>query len=124
MGVKTVSMGNRLRGLWDQLWVLRRKAAPAGVPGVGSRDLPPPGAFRVASEYLLNRSRMKRREITIDAYLTGTDERTVDIECVLPAENIGQRDWYLPVAFLERGDVAPFLRVTDCEGALVPIPTK
>lgn len=124
MGDAAVSISRRLRELREKLRGGRGAIGRPAVPRHRGRDLPPPGEYRLAWEYLNPDSHLKRREITIDAYLSGTDERSLAVECVLPEKDIGDHAWYLPVAFLERGDVAPFLRVTDGDGAIVPIPTK
>jgi len=88
------------------------------------RDLPPPGSYHLASHYLLQRGRLKRRETTVDIYLSDVGTRTIDVECSLPDFGWGKAWWYLPLALFPKGSVAPDLEVTYCDGDIIPIPTK
>lgn len=94
------------------------------VPRPEMMDLPPTGKYRLASHYLLDDSRLKRRETTVDVYLSEVGTRTIDVECSIP--NFGWREetWYLPLAFFPKDEVAPDLEVVDCDGQVVAIPTK
>jgi hypothetical protein len=87
-------------------------------------DLPPPGTYHLASQYLLGEGRLERRETTVNIYLSDVGERTIDVECSLPDFGWGKAWWYLPLAFLPKTDVAPDLEVTYCNGQIVPVPTK
>jgi hypothetical protein len=93
------------------------------VPPFEAREQPQTQG-RLASQYLLDESRLKRRETTIDLYLSDVGGRTVEVECSLPDEGAGSQLWYLPLAFFTKKDVAPNLEVVDGFGRVVPVPTK
>ena len=96
----------------------------ARVPGSAERGAVPDGPCALASEYLLEESRFKRRETSIDVYLSDVGVRAIDVECELPDIGWKKETWYLPLAFFPKGKVAPNLEVTDCDGVIIPIPTK
>jgi hypothetical protein len=88
------------------------------------RDDAPPGAYKLASHYLLSDSRMKRRETSFRPYVAEVDARSIDIDLSLPALDCGPCEWYVPAALLPKGSVAPSLKVTDASGRVISIPTK
>lgn len=94
------------------------------VPDAAMRDLPPTGSYLLASHYLLEEGRQKRRETTVDIYLSEVGSRTIDVECSLPNYGWGKKTWYLPLALFPKANVAPDLEVTNGNGESVPIPTK
>lgn len=87
-------------------------------------DEPPTGSYLLASHYLLEKGRLRRRETTVDIYLSEVGSRSIDVECSLPNYGWGKKTWYLPLAFFPKDNVAPALEVTNGDGENVPIPTK
>lgn len=101
-------------------------AIPSGpaVPLSHMRDDAPSGDYALAADYLLNETRMRRRETTFTAYLSEVGTRTIEVDCSLPVGGGGESTCYLPVAFLPKGRVAPSLAARDAAGAVLAIPTK
>lgn len=103
-------------------------STPPGGSGSGGRPLdePPPGRYSIAWRYLVTPSRMKRRASTLDVELGWLGSQELEIDVAIPAdagEDAGPT-WFVPVAFLSKEPVAPDLRISDCGGAALAVPTK
>ena len=89
------------------------------------RDDAPSGEYRVASEYLLAETRLRRRETTFNAYVSSVvGSRTIAVDFSLPNDGSDEGVCYVPLAFFPKDQVAPSLEVRDAAGSVVAIPTK
>lgn len=88
------------------------------------RDDAPSGEYRLAFQYLLAETRMRRRETTFSVSDSEVGSRTIEVDISLPEDGAADSTCYVPVAFLQKGQVAPSLKVTDAGGNAIAIPTK
>jgi hypothetical protein len=127
-----MSIRSRIRRFRERRTTARsapRASAGPVVPVAKMRDEPPEGDYRLAADYLLDETRLRRRETVLHAYVSEVGTRTTELDFSLP---VGEADhdeedsgtWYVPVSFLRKDQVAPSLEVRDASNGVLAIPTK
>jgi hypothetical protein len=94
------------------------------VPLAHMRDRAPSGDYALAADYLLESTRLRRRETIFNAYVSEVGTRRVEVDFSLPADLEGPEPCYVPVAFLPKRPVAPCLDVCDASERILAVPTK